>query len=261
MRLSADDTAFMIFGQLSAQKGARRTIAELAKAVARPRPVALAALRALVSGGLVLATDKPAGTGRGKLFQANDANPIFPELRQVALKMLGPNDLGETPKLVASSAELPLRFLPNASRGALRRSSEGDLEMTVEISGVSCNACGHPLVDARPDDAPDERTPCPECGSRSRHISVHVEDRITFHSDLAIKKKTPGFRSGGRSRPAQEQWSGDVLSREGVWRERQRVVDRENNRYIERITEPDGTVIHEVEEPLDQHFGHGSDKA
>ncbi|HSV94187.1 MAG TPA: hypothetical protein VLH81_13980 [Desulfobacterales bacterium] len=59
----------------------------------------------------------------------------------------------------------------------------------------------------------------------------------------------------------QQQWSGEVLSADGVWRTRQRVVDREHNRYVERVVDPDGTVIHEVDESLDSHRGHGSDKA
>lgn len=38
-------------------------------------------------------------------------------------------------------------------------------------------------------------------------------------------------------------------------------IDRENNRYREIIRDPDtGHVIHEVDEPLDEHRGHGCAK-
>jgi hypothetical protein len=132
--------------------------------------------------------------------------------------------------------------------------------MPAEITGVWCNACGEPLPDARPDDPGEGRPPCSACGSFGRLVKVFAHDEVTIHSDLGVKKKKLGFKSGGRSRPAQEQWSGDQQSADGVWRDRQRVVDRENNRYIERVTDPDGTVIRDVDEPLDQHLRHGSDK-
>jgi hypothetical protein len=38
-------------------------------------------------------------------------------------------------------------------------------------------------------------------------------------------------------------------------------VDREGNRYRELITDPEtGALIRDVDEPLDQHRGHGSAK-
>ena len=132
--------------------------------------------------------------------------------------------------------------------------------MTVETGGVECNSCGQSLPDARPDDPAEGSPPCPACGSMSRLVKVYLHDEVTFHTDLVLKKRTPGFKSGGRSRPAQEQWSGDEQSADGIWRDRQRVVDRENNRYVERMTDPNGTVIRDVDEPLDQHLRHGSDK-
>jgi hypothetical protein len=42
---------------------------------------------------------------------------------------------------------------------------------------------------------------------------------------------------------------------------RERVIDRENDRYFERVTDYEtGETIHEVEEPLSQHTGHGNAK-
>jgi hypothetical protein len=40
------------------------------------------------------------------------------------------------------------------------------------------------------------------------------------------------------------------------------LVDRQNDRYLERVWDPEsGDIIHECEEPLTQHAGHGSAKA
>ena len=40
-----------------------------------------------------------------------------------------------------------------------------------------------------------------------------------------------------------------------------RIIDREADRYIERVTAIDtGELVHECDEPLSQHRGHGSDE-
>jgi hypothetical protein len=39
-----------------------------------------------------------------------------------------------------------------------------------------------------------------------------------------------------------------------------RVVDRESDRYTERIVDAAGNVVWEVDEPLRQHRGHGAAK-
>jgi hypothetical protein len=41
----------------------------------------------------------------------------------------------------------------------------------------------------------------------------------------------------------------------------ERLIDRQNNRYSEKVTARDtGEVIHHCDEPLTDHTGHGSDK-
>jgi hypothetical protein len=43
--------------------------------------------------------------------------------------------------------------------------------------------------------------------------------------------------------------------------QQERVIDRKNNVYHEKVIDPvSGTVIHECDEPLTDHFGHGSAK-
>lgn len=89
MRLVPGDAAFSIFGHLALHESERRTLSELASLVGRPESVALKALRGVVAEGLVIATPKPAGTGRGSLYEVNTSSPIFPELRQIVVKLLG----------------------------------------------------------------------------------------------------------------------------------------------------------------------------
>jgi predicted nucleotidyltransferase len=89
MRLAPGDAAFSIFGSLALHEGERLTLSELASMVGRPESVALKALRGLIGDGLVIATPKVAGTGRGSLYEVSTSNPIFPELRQIAVKLLG----------------------------------------------------------------------------------------------------------------------------------------------------------------------------
>jgi hypothetical protein len=54
--------------------------------------------------------------------------------------------------------------------------------------------------------------------------------------------------------------SGVVPSITHGWVRLWRLIDRGNNRYQERVENLDGTVIHEADEQLTEHQGHGSAK-
>ncbi len=79
----------------------------------------------------------------------------------------------------------------------------------------------------------------------------------TIRDAVRIKVVTSGAR-----RPLKEIFLGADRHRAADrWVERQRVIDRENDSYVEIVTEEGtGIVIHECREPLSQHRGHGSDK-
>jgi len=58
-----------------------------------------------------------------------------------------------------------------------------------------------------------------------------------------------------------EQIVGDDLHASGLWMHKERLIDRENDHYRERIVNPaTGKEVHFVDEPLSQHWGHGSAK-
>ena len=116
----------------------------------------------------------------------------------------------------------------------------------------SCEACGASL-------GPDSG-PCPECGARVRRIELKVSERLEFHDGLAGVLKDPALPS--RKRDRIRFFSGDDRRHaQGDWVEKERVIDRNNNRYYDRVVDKaTGEVIHQTEEPLSEHKGHGSDK-
>lgn len=69
---------------------------------------------------------------------------------------------------------------------------------------------------------------------------------------MTAKKKLQG-----RGKPTVTVKAGSEQYREtGEWRDIERVVDRENDLYRERIVDADGNEIKNVEEPLSDHQGH-----
>ena len=67
---------------------------------------------------------------------------------------------------------------------------------------------------------------------------------------------------GGRSRPFREIRTGGSFWRKfKKWMELERIIDRENDWYEKRLTDPEtGEVVYECAEPLSKHTGHGSAK-
>ncbi len=119
---------------------------------------------------------------------------------------------------------------------------------------VKCQDCGEVLNE--PTDTPvDERNPCPKCGSKARHVEIVVSETVEVHEKLGIKA-----RHGTTDKPFLESISGDDLHRKsGKWVSLERVIDRENDRYKETVTDPaTGEIIHQCQESLSQHQGHGS---
>lgn len=122
------------------------------------------------------------------------------------------------------------------------------------MATITCAAC-EMVLDEAADGEP--RHPCPHCGSRLRNLVVEIEERVEIHEMLEAKGQRQGMKKF-----AFEDRSGDEF---GVkvqrWLKKVRVIDRENDHYREKVWDPEtGDVIHECEEPLSQHFGHGSAK-
>ena len=67
-------------------------------------------------------------------------------------------------------------------------------------------------------------------------------------------------RKPGQKRSPIEERHGDVLERStGRWLRITRIIDRRNNRYYEKILNPETrTIMRKVNEPLTKHRGRGS---
>lgn len=128
--------------------------------------------------------------------------------------------------------------------------------MTEVSSTTMCNKCNTQIDEFRGITIED-RKPCPNCGSTGRSFYVNVHDTVTAHDFIKIKHKEPG-----RKKPKSETFSGHDLHRDsGRWMFLERVIDRAKNWYKEIITDlKTKEVVRHVEEPLDQHIGHGSAK-
>src|SRR5881396_3694238 len=128
--------------------------------------------------------------------------------------------------------------------------------MPADSIEVLCGNC-RAHIDEDPGLPADRRKPCPSCGSLSRHINQAMSDTVTLHSKVNMKGKRPSMK-----RPFIEQTVGDDLHRKtGQWMKLHRVIDRLRDWYSEKVTEPaSGEVVHNSEEPLSDHRGHGSDK-
>lgn len=116
-----------------------------------------------------------------------------------------------------------------------------------------CGKCGTLL---EPADS-QARKPCPVCGSTPRIFEASFTASLELHGSVRFKHKRPG-----QKRPVAEGTSGDELFHDKAkWVQKERLIDREKNRYREKVTDPaTGEVIHECDEPLDHHKGHGTAK-
>lgn len=92
-----------------------------------------------------------------------------------------------------------------------------------------------------------------------KHIQIFDSEKfkLDIHEMVGLKLKKKGVK-----KPIKEIISGDELFiKENRWVKKERVIDRNNNRYYENIKDPiTDEVIHECNEPLSEHFAHGSAK-
>ena len=120
---------------------------------------------------------------------------------------------------------------------------------------TSCANCGTFLDTST--DALDARTPCPNCRETRRVISAHITESVTVRDGVAVK----GFRAGEKKAFVEDKGMPSYSRSLGKLVFHERVIDRENNGYFERVTDYEtGEVIHIHEEPLSEHRGHGSAK-
>lgn len=99
---------------------------------------------------------------------------------------------------------------------------------------------------------------CPKCGSKEFSCLIRINDSL--HMQESIRGKTN--KMPGKKKPYQEFQHGvDYSKTLEKFVNKDRIIDRENDRYYEKVKDPDtGEVLHECQEKLSEHIGHGSAK-
>lgn len=127
---------------------------------------------------------------------------------------------------------------------------------------VRCADCATEF-DADESEKPDQRTPCPTCGSIGRAFVKVVNESVRMYETYRLVLQGARIKSGGRRRPSRELIQGHEFS-EGLQRMvlKRREIDRANDMYEEKVVNSqDGTVMHQCKERLSDHKGHGSARA
>ncbi len=119
---------------------------------------------------------------------------------------------------------------------------------------VTCGNCG---ISVNDDTQKENKELCPNCGSILRNVHITVNDSATAYDSLRVKQKDPSKKSKDKLRV--DSFSGYERSHMlNKIVEKQKVIDKNNNRYHEKIIDPDTKeVIHECNEKLSDHKNHG----
>lgn len=100
---------------------------------------------------------------------------------------------------------------------------------------------------------------CSACGSTNCQAVIIATTVVTVRDGWRSKLKTPAYKRG--KGVAEEYIIGaDLCRATGEFVEKIRLIDRQNDRYVETVTDNTGVVLHHVDEPLSEHWGHGSAK-
>ena len=118
-----------------------------------------------------------------------------------------------------------------------------------------CSDCGAAISCSN--DSENFRAPCSSCGGTKRTINVSINETIGLRDFIGVKAKRLG-----QKRPYVED-----ISKPSFSHDKQKVVhrhtfiDRDSNIYSEKVTDIEtAEVIHQNQEPLSAHTGHGSAK-
>jgi DNA-directed RNA polymerase subunit RPC12/RpoP len=124
------------------------------------------------------------------------------------------------------------------------------------MSIVKCQDCGD-VLDKVSNTEVEKGSTCPLCGSKSGRFEIVMNETLEMHEKIKLKAKDKN-----KKKPVIEYISGDDFHRKsGKWNSLERVIDRQNDKYKEVITNSrTGEFIRYCEEPLSKHQGHGSAK-
>ncbi len=122
---------------------------------------------------------------------------------------------------------------------------------------ISCGDCGAVAEEDEP--AVDVPPTCNACGSANCTAVIIATTVFTIRDRVEGWHLTPNRRS--KKKAAEHFILGAEIRRStGEFVEKIRHIDRENDHYFEKVTDEAGVVLHHVDEPLSEHWGHGSAK-
>ncbi len=123
--------------------------------------------------------------------------------------------------------------------------------------GIFCKDCHHQLDEAL---ASSANYSCPNCGSTRKYMNMSITDGIGLYDSLGAQAKDPNYPGKRKIRwETFVGWERSNKLQKMVYKTR--TIDRANDTYQEIVTDPKtGEIIHHCEEPLSEHFGHGTAK-
>lgn len=126
----------------------------------------------------------------------------------------------------------------------------------IQIEDITkCASCGN-IIDTSKDKC-SQKSPCSECGSTIRNYHMTIMENLQLLDGWGVKGKRPG-----KKKPFVEDISMPNYSHsKNKLVLKEQLIDRDNDKYREKISDyQTRETIHYCEEPLSQHFGHGSAK-
>ena len=119
---------------------------------------------------------------------------------------------------------------------------------------VACGECGISLESAA-------ATNCPGCGSTSVIVDIVASDDTSIRVLDAVRLKQRDSSLSSKKNPIREVRAGLRQDHSGRVVQEHRVIDKRNNTYSEHIVDAaTGETIHQCEERLSDHQGHGHAK-
>lgn len=126
---------------------------------------------------------------------------------------------------------------------------------------ISCTKCGHELPAEWISKARVDQV-CDNCGATEQKISLEITEYVALQINDSMKAKLKDENYPSKKKVRKEVFAGDdYRASKGDYVDKLRVIDRDNDLYIEKIIDKQtGEVIHHNEEPLSEHYGHGAAK-
>ncbi len=128
---------------------------------------------------------------------------------------------------------------------------------------VKCGDCGEKIFEGSQEEYYKKgmnKLECPSCGSDKKEIILKVEEDYKIHDKIKGKVYEKGKRKGKKKESIEFIEGNEFIRKTEEWGYKRRVIDRKNDKYIEKVWDENKVPIHECDKRLSEHKGHGSAK-